>query len=498
MPDETQVEVYSPKGQYGLIPSNQIQQALAQGYKPKDAYVEAIDPKSGKTGIIPKEQWSAAQAQGYTMSPVEQSRQQMQSTPMQQMPTTMQQVFKPSAGPNPAARGGYFLPSYNSAEEAQGGAKQASIGLATMGAGSLGRAAQLGLMGRAAMTGAGAATGSLAGDVAGGQPPDVKGAAETGLLGTGAELVAGGATAAFKGASRQISKLFGESPERIAELKALPQAEEAIRQRVVQAEETSRTAFKAAYPAIDEAQVNVAATKNIAQQASKELGAVTSVPRPIAKVAGIPEPAQNVLTSDDPNIILKELAEHDNIPFRQAQQYRSAIEQYISKNKPIGNSYNLLKQVSGSLTDGLKMTADREGVLKQFLQAEGMFKQHAADFWNKSAPLKSFLQTPPNATGATLNKFMQVVNQGRALTALEQRGVPTQDLKAILAKTPKALKVDIRDAATLKNLGQGTLDNQVASANRSTVKKWAAGAIGAGSLYELLQHLSKGRQQSRP
>jgi hypothetical protein len=501
MPDGTQVAVYSPTGEYGTIPPEQMQQALAQGYKPKDAYVEAVHPKTGQTGIIPKEQWPAASAQGYTASPREQAKQQtqQQAADMQPTPTTMDQVFKPSDGPSPAARGGYFLPQYNSAEEAAGGAKQASVGLATMGAGSLGRLAQLGMLGRAGVTGAGAAAGSMAGDVAAGKTPDMKDAAITGLAGSAGELAVGGTGAAWKAGKNAIARLSSEAPERIAELGKYFPAKQQLESAAVQAEAQSRTAFKGAYDAlgVDAAPVNVASTKNAAQQAIKTLEPVASVPTPLSRVAGIPEPPPNVLTTDDPATILKELAGHDNIPFRQAQQYRSAIEQFITKNKPSATTYNALKQVSGSLSNALQSTAEREGVLKEFNAAEGMFKQHAADFWNKGAPLKSFVDPSADTKPSTLNKFLNATNDSRALAALERRGIDTSNVRAILAKGADVIKKDVPDAATLRNLGQPALDQQVGAANTAMVKKYAlrtglglTGLGGAAGGAELIRRLA--------
>src|SRR5262249_10204133 len=58
-----------------------------------------------------------------------------------QAPTPSEQAFKPMTGnqPSPAARGGYFLPRYESPAEARGGATQAALGVATAGAaGALG------------------------------------------------------------------------------------------------------------------------------------------------------------------------------------------------------------------------------------------------------------------------------------------------------------------------------------------------------------------------
>lgn len=300
-----------------------------------------------------------------------------------------------------------------------------------------------------------------------------------------------------KGISRQVGRLFGETPERIAELKALPQTEEAIRQRVVQTEANSRAAFKAAYPPIDAAAVDVSATRNLAKQAIDKLPDLgQAVPRPLPAVAQ----AQNMLTAETGDIgsTMKMLTEGgDTMPFRQAQELRSALNNFIARSggRLPAVTYNAMKSVADSITDGLKSTATREGVLEQFNAAEGLFRQHAADFWNRGAPLKPFLQTQPNATGQTLNKFTQTATQSRAFDALNRRGVPIDDLKGLLGKGTKALKADIRDAATVRNLGEGTLNEQVATKTRKAALeialKGGASLTGLGGLYQALKHIAK-------
>src|SRR5258708_21006072 len=109
---DNQVEVYSPQGQYGTIPSSQMAQALAQGYKPKDSYVEAIHPTTGATGIVPKEQWPAAQAQGYLPAPAQQAKQQMTQQaaqtvqPIPQQSPESKQFFLGLAGEGAGMTGG--------------------------------------------------------------------------------------------------------------------------------------------------------------------------------------------------------------------------------------------------------------------------------------------------------------------------------------------------------------------------------------------------------
>jgi hypothetical protein len=144
MPDGTQpVEVYDPKGQFGVIPASQLEQAKAAGYKPKADYVEVVHPKTGQRGIVPKDQWGddkkpgIAQTQGYVMSPREQQRVKAKAgtnvQPIAEGPTPSSIV--------PAQGGGAHLmqapnPSIQEFQKGQAaGSKQAMVDI---GAGALG------------------------------------------------------------------------------------------------------------------------------------------------------------------------------------------------------------------------------------------------------------------------------------------------------------------------------------------------------------------------
>lgn len=498
---DSQVEVYSPQGEYGTIPSAQVMPALAQGYKAKSSYVEAVHPQTGQTGIIPKEQWPAAQAQGFTMSPTEQAQQQMISQGKSLMQpswwggahgTTEQEATIQKLLPQVPGR----------VADIRKGALE--IGGSMLGAGAVaeGGAGLLPAVLRSFGSGGGAAIGNVTGAAISGQKPSASEALKSGGLFTAGTLLGEGIEGIRAYGLKQIAKLSGETPERIAELRALPPTEQAIASRINQAEETSRAAFKDAYPPIAAAPVNLGSTRAIAKQAAEKIVA-NPVPGVLEQVRDIPLPTEAQAARQiapeiwHPNEILDRLMQFHNIPFRDAQLYRTAIERFISRagGKLPSEVYAQLKAVSGSLGDGLRATAKQEGVLQQFLKAEGMFKQHAADFWNKGAPLKDYLplqkggKIVPGQDGTLLNRFIQVANQGRALQALERLGVPTQDLRAILAKGADTVRADISDAATLKNLGQGVIDQRAAAAVREALKrnvaipavKAGAGAVGAGA-----------------
>lgn len=480
---------------------------------PDSAKADLWEAKKSASGMSKEQQGMAL-----LPNPVDQARQQLQNIPQYTSPTdklraevAYAQSTPPSGlsqlvsrNPNdPRTRYSNYMKQsgIEAATSAAAMAAPAVVAAAPAGAGLGGRLLAAGL--RAGATGIGTGAGALAG----GATP--KEAAIMGATGAVAQPVAEAATGlagtAVKKAIQGAKGLFGESAERLATLDALPDVEEGIRSRIVQAEAQSRQNFKNAYQSldIDSAPVNVANTKNLARQASESLN---TVPGPIKHVASIPEPPSNVLTSDDPNVILKELAQFDNIPFRQAQQYRSAIEQYISKSRGSlpGNVYNQLKMVSNSLTDGLKQSAEREGKLAGFNAAEGMFKQHAADFWNRNAPLKPFLNIPSGSTGSTLSKLMNTANRVRIDMALQNRGVDTSDIRAILSQGNKTVLKDIKDAALMRQLGPDLINQQAAQANRTALMRspevrgalgGAFGASGAGLLYEIYRHLLGGQSQ---
>lgn len=524
------VEVYSPDGVRGTIPPEQITQAIAAGYKPKDAYVEAVHPTTGQTGIIPKEQWGAAQKQGFTLSPMEQARAATRRSMTQgnidkTFPGTQKDPLSQTLMNMTLARSGQQAQAspITQAGMEQGQAVGTKAGFETIGGAVGGEflGPALGLeglnpyiqaMGRGSAIGAGMGLGNVIGQL--GTTGRVSGGE---ALGTAAAGTAG--TAAIEGISgavgfgkRQIAKLAGETPERIAELKGTLATEQKIATAANQAEVQSRTAFKNAYDemGIDAAPVNMTAAKNAARQAAELLPkSAAPVPRPVASVAGLPEPAEAnladyILSRDNPTEILAALSKSDTVPFRQAQQVRTAIEQYISKAKPPAQVYNAMKNVSNSIGSELEVTAGREGKLPQLKNADAMFKQHADDFWNKNAPLKPWTGSnpsiKPDMTGKTLNRFLDTAQQGRALEAIERRLGPQPELRAILSKGKGPALRDIRDAATLQNLGQPALNQQVGAANRAALSKTAGpyvkGAAGAaigtgigGGLYELYKYL---------
>lgn len=363
--------------------------------------------------------------------------------------------------------------------------------------------------GRALAQGAGVGGGTLLG---GGTPGEsLQAGASAAILNPIADIGTAALTRLGKGAINQISKLYGASPERIMELQSLFPKEQALEQGIDQAEQSSRAAFKSTYDSmgIDAAPTNVDAAKSLANNAADEVAKFTGVPRPLRKVAGIPDPAENVLVGDDINTYLDQLKSWDQIPFRDAQRMRTNIEQYISKTNPPTEVYAALKKVSGALGDSLRTTAEREGKLGEYILADSMFQQHSQDFWYRGAPLHDYLplqrggKVVAGQEGATIGRLFDMKNQSRVLETLDRRGINTGPIRDILAKGADSVGKTINDAVTLRALGRDVLNQQVAAPVRAAVKdKLIKGAVNAatigtplaglaGAIYE---YAKKGRQ----
>lgn len=533
MADGDQVVMWSPpdktgKVTRGTVPKAQMQQALGQGYKPADSYVEAVHPTTGQSGIIPKEQWSAAQTQGYTLAPREQARQQiqtqaagMQPTPSlgqraEQWYTTPTQTTVPGniPGVEQEPQGVTNTPQQTfrrgAAIEAGMGLPAAAVGAVTAPLATLGATA--GGMGGGYVAKKGAQAlggGQLAQDIS-----ETGGGVVGGTI--GGALGAGG-SALLRGA---VQRLSGATPAELAAIEQGTQSEAKLAQQVVQSEEASRTNFKNAYDklGIDAAPVNMTGPKNIAQSAVQSLPKIAaSVPRPLSAVAGLPEPseanlADYILSRDDPNEVLAALAKSDTIPFRQAQQTRSAIETFISRarGRLPAETYNALKSVSNAIGGGLSAAAENEGKLGAYQAADGMFKQHAADYWNDNAPLSGVLDKAKAYVGAisnnqqpqagsVLGEIKNPAEAAQVVNTLKRRGLDTSEIQQLVtggkAKLGKLID-DIGAMSLSKQFGGPQMFNQQqAAATRAAVKKWglglATGGAGVGTLYELYRMLSQ-------
>src|SRR6184192_388326 len=347
-------------------------------------------------------------------------------------------------------------------------------------------------------------TGGIVGGLAGGE--------------TGARV----GSAASKGIMRQIAKLSGETPERLATLKSLPNEESGIAPRVVQNEAKSRAVYHAAYESaiapVETAPVDMAGAKNIArvgQQALPQVG--QTVPRVINSVEGV----QNLLTNGTPQdagSIVSAMHNFDSIPVRQAQALQLSIERYIGRGRGElpPETYNTLKSISNSIKSGIKETIGRESGeegLARLRQADSLYKQHQADFgdvYNKDVrgmvegPLKRFTQgnTDPSKIGDTLKKMMNPADRAQVLEALDRRDPElAQQVRDLFAKGEKPLAKNLRDAALVRG-DLSAYQQQTGAANRAAAGKMAiqgakiTGAVGATGmgLYDLYKYLAKGRK----
>ncbi|HEX8838457.1 MAG TPA: hypothetical protein VF748_16055 [Candidatus Acidoferrum sp.] len=539
--NQDQVVVWSPpdkqtgKVTRGTVPKAQLQQALGEGYKPADSYIEAVHPKTGQSGIIPKEQWSAAQAEGFTLAPRVQAQQQTQAQAgaMQQTPSLGQRLDKWYTTPTPnwspeaqmamdaGADEEKAMPYSSSPQQTyqRGAMILGAEGLPALGVGAL--AAPGATLGSVA---GGAGLGYLAkkGVKAAGGGPFAQDVAEAGggiVGGTVGGLAGSGTEALVRGA---VQRLSGATPAQIAAIEQGTQYEARIAQRIVRSEDASRTAFKNAYDSlgIDAAPVNMAGPKNIAQSAVESLPKTgASVPRPVSTVAGLPEPSEAnlpdyILSRQDPNEVLAALSKSDTIPFRQAQQTRSAIETFISRarGRLPAETYNALKSVSNAIGGGLEATAQNEGKLGGYQAADAMFKQHAADYWNDNSPLGGILDKAKAYVGAVnnnqqpeagsvLKEIKDPASAARVVDAMRRRVLDTSEIQQLVAggkaKLGK-LAEDIGAMSLSKQFGGPQMFNQqAAAATRAQLRKYALGTVasgaGLGTLYELYRMLSRTR-----
>lgn len=279
MPNDTQTMVYSPDGQLGMIPSAQTAQALAQGYKPRDAYIEAVHPKTGQTGIIPREQWSAASAQGYVRSPRQQAWDMAPATrgtePSAPKPTEGQQVaaglpgmprggIVPPTEPNAAYGGTQYeisplgTPVPRLTPEIQAKVKQVpqvvsdirrgalAAGGATLGPALVaeGGSGLLPMILRSLGTGVTAGAGDVAGSLISGQAPNSTDVMKTGGMAAGGEFALGELpVAAGSYAARTYPKWWNRFT---GYERALEEAKNANRARYLQTEQQATEGIEAA------------------------------------------------------------------------------------------------------------------------------------------------------------------------------------------------------------------------------------------------------------
>lgn len=317
-----------------------------------------------------------------------------------------------------------------------------------------------------------------------------------------------------RGGRQFIQSLLEQSPERIAELQSMLPKEESIATAIANSEPQSRAAWHSYADnvlAIDNAPSNIASARNLARDAAEvaqKYGYRSSAPA--RSLANAPEPgvedlAKNlppVMQSDDPNVILQQLKDVDQMPFREVQRRSADIEQWISRNNPPAELYKSLKAVSNSLKASLEATANNEGKGAEYQIFKKMFQQHVEDFWDKNAPLRPWTgnnpRIEPDMAGKTTSEFLNNAKMNRVIDALERRGIGTQDIKNIIAKEarkPGSVMDDMKDAAMLRAVGRGPLDQRVADANKALLKKWGgragAAAVGSGGLGGIIKVLSE-------
>src|SRR5215831_6489281 len=300
-------------------------------------------------------------------------------------------------------------------------------------------------------------------------------------------------------------KLFKASPARVSELADyFPARLDAMNARE-QAFDRLRTFEKSMYPdeIIADKPTNVRDVRLAAQDAVKELRQFGPVPRPALTVSKLPVPEipteqlqqiQNEAAMGKLSQDLEPLAQaSDAVPFRDAQRYRTLIEEYISKNEPPGNVYESLKKISGSLTDAMKETASAHGVLGRVEIAEKMHAQRVADFMDRDAPLRPFRGSQLDSKEG-LQQFLTQVNDKNVLSALEKYGIDTSRIRKMIAPSDAQIAKNVGDAARLHIQGRQNLDQLARDERMAVVRKAVlAGLGGLSGVGGLTYWLARGR-----
>lgn len=461
---------------------------------------------------------------------VAEARQRMGGLVQPPAPTSSEQAFKPqpSGTPSPAARGGYFLPAYESPEEARGGAKQAIVGAATMGTANAVKG--LSLLPKMAAMGTAAGASDIAGDVATGQDPSMLEAAGAGLTAgvlEGIGPVAGKLIKPFITKSAQPlseAALQAGVTQKAFKLTQMADAEEGIRRSVVAAPRAIRqNVLNKLYPQIDEPVDIYASAKTAASESGKQIAHGT--PPELAKIKTMAgqltqiEGTINTLVSQDASMrdmglpglgeagvselssAIQALKEGRQISFSQARNLRSAVGQAIAKGQGYlipAETYNTLRSVYTTIDKGITDAASTAGKLPELQYADRVYKQFMNDFYNKNAPLKAVLNFKDGMTGKTSRQLLAPANVNRAETALRRWGLTDQaDALRKMADQPDRMqavkqmedmsasptgfkgsqleKVRAEDAARVAELNQNLRDA------RNRRLKLAAGVVGGGA-----------------
>ncbi len=230
---------------------------------------------------------------------------------------------------------------------------------------------------------------------------------------------------------------------RVTELGNMAKAEEGVRAAVTAAPRLIRkNIINPLYPVIDEpvdiyapAKAAVKGAKGmIAHGSPAELSRTTAIGRSIERIEGTVKElvAQDRSLGSDPMQqaelldTLQALKDRREIPFRKAQELRSALGRAIAKGqgyKLPAEVYSDLSNVRNLLDSGMRDTAEAAGKLDQWDKAQKVYSQFMRDFYDKNAPLKGVLDLRQGMTGSTFKWLTRAPNAPRAEQAMRRWGM---------------------------------------------------------------------------
>lgn len=326
-----------------------------------------------------------------------------------------------------------------------------------------------------------------------GGKPDIKGGAEAGAV-----TYAGGKALEYGGglATKAAGKLLGKiSPERLADLSALPEKAKQFQQSAWKAVNNAREMITKAYPDV-KVPVDVSQAASISRQALQDilyrpekeaaefelLGKMGKIPRPVGDLPEglLPKNLADALKALDASPV--------TTSFENAQRLNTALNEAIEGNrgKLTSDLYHSLKATQASMQTALREAAKADNKLPEYLAANKKFARYMNDFFNPGAPLKKVLKSQPDQFVIHFNELMNPAKRAGITEALERYGVSTADIKAVLERGDTKLKADIKDAARLKQLGPAALQRMSSSAAKEQLKQEAIKrgiqlALGAGA-----------------
>jgi hypothetical protein len=423
----TMIPMLDQNGNLGDVPQQNWQDAVTKGgFK---VAVPMVD-KDGNKGFIPHDQVQAAQKNGFRPD-----------TAAPEMPTLMDtiknsfsldnigknvkqgvkelgsgvQAVLSNLGGDPRPAVGMVEGTVDQAQKAKQDFAQKDVKGVVSGSGHALAAALPGVGPFAAGFGEQAGTGDVGGALARGGT-QVAASAAAGAVVKGASGVAQGIREGAPAYFKSADELAGTTPERINELKTVPQKMAAVHKLAVDTENSAKAAAKASYPDIK---------TPIVRTAVDDAGKVTQT----------------------------------NVPFGKVQEERAAIGQEISnekRNVARGAPAYELKSLTakyGQLSDEMRTAAQADGKLKDFQAAEVKWKQFQNDFHNPGSAVQPLLKMQPDQSSAIANHLLNNDKGARTLQTLRKYGADTSGVEKVLSRGSTPLKVDVTESSKLQKAG---------------------------------------------